>query len=102
MFELAAIEDAVAQLTTQLSSNQNKLDEKRRRLHEIQQLIDASLASSSTGGSSHLQPPVGVMPYAGTPVGFSGSGARRNNDFLPDFAALSLEDVDWFQEGLPR
>ena len=91
MRELAGFQDAVLQLTGQLSIQQLKLDEKNQRLSLVMQRLQ-EMASSE---SRHIQPPA----YPGTPSGFSGRGA---DDPLPDFDSISLEDAEWFQAGLPR
>ena len=89
--ELAGFQDAVLQLTGQLSIKQLKLDEKKQRLSLVMQRLQ-ELAGCD---SRHVQPPA----YPETLAGFSGMGA---DDPLPDFESLSLEDAEWFQAGLPR
>ena len=91
MRELASFQDAVLELTGQLSIQQLKLDEKRQRLS----FVHARLQEMVMSDSRHMQPPA----YPGTPSGFSG---RVADDPLPDFDSLSLEDAEWFQAGLPR
>ena len=89
------IEDAVLELTMQTSSLQARLEEKGRQHQALQfQLQEMALQDqqpmASGGGMSTalLAPPL----YPGLPA----------NDPLPDFSNLSLEDADWFHEGIPR
>lgn len=90
MRELASFPDAILQLTGQLSIQQLKLDEKRQRLSVVHERLQSMAVSDRHQGH---QPPA----YPGT--GFSGRG---NDDPLPDFDSLSLEDAEWFQAGIPR
>ena len=89
--ELASFPDAVLELTGQLSIQQLRLDEKTQRLS----VVHDKLQAMTTIDSRHAQLPA----YPGTPSGLSG---RIDDDTLPDFDSLSLEDAEWFQAGLPR
>ena len=90
MREVASIEEAVMQLTVQMSTHQQQLDEKQRQLLVLQQqLQNVSMAT----GSTQLPPPYSAL----APV-----SPQFNVNPLPDFASISLEDAEWFQEGIPR
>ncbi len=77
---LGGHEDFAVELTVQLSSYQQELEDKSRKLATVQHKSQSSLSPP---------PP----SYTGT-----GSSASR----MPDIDSLSLEDAQWFQAGLPR
>ena len=70
-------EEAILELTVQLSVQQQALDEKGRRLFTLQEEM---MESRVNGGSS----------------------PRVSGSSLPDIDSISLEDAEWFQAGLPR
>lgn len=76
-------EDLAVELTVQLSSYQQQLEDKSRRLAAVQQ---------------RLQPSLNLPLPSDTAQGSNRSSA----DSLPDIDSLSLEDAEWFQAGLPR
>ncbi len=79
---VSGVEDAVLQLTVQLSTIHQQVELKARRLAVVQQEIQATelaLPPSYEG----LYPTLLASPP-------------------PDVTTISLEDADWFQEGLPR
>ncbi len=81
------------QLTAQTSQLQARLEEKQRQRVTLQyQVQDLALQDHT-----HLQPAASALlpppPYP---------GAEHADDPLPDFRNLSLEDADWFHEGIPR
>ncbi len=78
---VSGVEDAVLQLTVQLSTIHQQVELKTRRLAVVQQEIRATQATSSLPSYEGLYPT--IPPTV-------------------DFAGISLEDADWFQEGLPR
>lgn len=95
----------MVQLTMEMSNSQAKLDEKKRQHHALQfQMQDLALQDQS-----HLQP-VAPPPWPGTtPTGAAAlmppppyPGTEHSNDPLPDLRNLSLDDADWFHEGIPR
>ena len=85
----------MVQLTMQISNLQAKLEDKKRQHHTLQfQMQDLAVQDHNhlaAPGASALMPP---PSYPGT--------AHNGGDPLPDFRALSLEDADWFHEGIPR
>ena len=82
------------QLTVQTSRLQAQLDEKQRQLSSVQfQIQDRTLQEQA-----FLQPP-SIPGYSASPVV---SPRTSRSDLLPDFQSLSLEDADWFHEGIPR
>lgn len=87
------IEDAIIQLTSQMSRLQQQVDEKRQRLSSIQFQLQGQALDQT-----HLQP--GAIAYNSSPT--TSPRASRGDDPLPDFGNLSLEGADWFQEGIPR
>ena len=93
LFEHSGFEDAITQLTKQTSLLQQQLEEKRRQLSMTQfQIQDQTLQDPN------FLYPAGVVSYSTSPV----VSPRRISDTLPDFSNLSLEDAEWFQEGIPR
>lgn len=87
MREVASIEEAVVQLTVQMSTHQQQIDEKQQQLLVLQQQLQpVSMAT----GSTQLPPP------------YSAVSPQFDDNPLPDFASISLEDAEWFQEGIPR
>lgn len=86
MCYVVGIEDAIVQLTVQMSRSQQQLEEKKRQ-HSILQFEMQDLTLQD---QSHHYP---------APPSYPGNG---QNDILPDFSSMSLEDADWFHEGIPR
>ncbi len=77
---VSGVEDAVIQLTVQLSTIHQQVELKTRRLAVVQQEIQATEAATSLPSYEGLYPTIPTVELAG----------------------ISLEDADWFQEGLPR
>jgi hypothetical protein len=79
-----------------MSSLQSKLDEKKRQ-HQSLQFQMQDLAVQDHNHLNHLAAPAAsaLMP----PPPYPGNGGGNP---LPDFRNLSLEDADWFHEGIPR
>lgn len=77
---VSGVEDAVVQLTVQLSTIHQQVELKTRRLAVVQQEIQATEAATSLPSYEGLYPTIPTVELAG----------------------ISLEDADWFQEGLPR
>lgn len=109
--EVASIEEAVMQLTVQLSAIQQQIEERRQRLAFVQQEIHVSggMGHQAVGGMSS-QPFGGMGPQA--VGGMTSPGIMSPPGVNPpsyeglypnlDVAGISLEDAEWFQEGLPR
>lgn len=84
------IEDAMMQLTMQMSRTQQQLDERKRQHATLQfQIQDLTLQEQQPTAAAYTNPP----PYLGPSNGSAP---------LPDFSTLSLEEADWFHEGIPR
>ncbi len=84
----------MVQLTMQMSHTQQQLDEKRRQHADVQfQIQNLTLQEqqpmAAATATAYTNPP----PYPGTSNG---------SVPLPDFSTLSLEEADWFHEGIPR
>ncbi len=81
--QVTGVEDAVFQLTVQLSTIHQQVELKSRRLAVVRQEIQAM---------EQAPPPSyqGLYP------------ALTSSPPTPDFNGISLEDAEWFQEGLPR
>ncbi|CAI8040730.1 SH2 domain-containing protein 5 [Geodia barretti] len=76
-------EGTLLQLVMEISSLQQQIEEKGKRLHSLQQQPSGShsdTVAEATGG------------------GYQDDAMAM----LPDFDSLSLDDADWFQAGLPR
>ena len=96
---MAGVEDAVLQLTVQMSTVQQQIEDKSRRLAVVQQEIHATGGPQAVGGPQAMGGQVSP--------GFVRSGSMSPPSYeglYPnlDVASISLEDAEWFQEGLPR
>lgn len=80
MRELAGVEDAVLQLAVQLSTLQQQLELKSRRLMIVRQELQ-------------------ILPAESPPPSYEGLYPTMLTE---DVSSISLEDAEWFQEGLPR
>ncbi len=78
---------------------QQELDERNRSLSALRfQIQELSLHDHN-----HLQPTSHAAGYPGPPAPASpDTRSGRHGDPLPDFSSISLEDADWFHEGIPR
>lgn len=84
------------QLTVQMSKAQQQLEEKRRLHSNLQfQIQGLALQEQSHALSYSPQPPPSYYQQLAPPT-YPGSNV------LPDFSSLSLEDAEWFHEGIPR
>lgn len=82
MRAVSGVEDAMLQLTLQLSTVHQQVELKSRRLEVVNQEIGAT-----------------AMP---PPPSYEGLYPTLLASPPPDITAISLEDAEWFQEGLPR
>lgn len=86
----------------QMSQLQRKLEENQRQHSALQfQIQDASLQEQSHQLYPSLQDPFSTAAYTDPPPP-PYPGTERNGVPLPDFSSLSLEDANWFHEGIPR
>ena len=103
----AGIEDAVVQLTSQLSHVQQQLDDKNRRHHTVLSQLQSQALHNHSNPQPSTQAALPSFPDQSflqpeAPPSYPGGVGGYNSNPLPDFSNMSLEDAEWFHEGIPR